>query len=687
MSCAVLEIVYGERTFRLVGHESVFLRDWSPSTPVWVENAGFQSGPFLDGRRPYFRRFSNPTETLSIDIRGGSHDGTIMLLRQLQAAMEMAANYWTAPAGNFTPVYLKAQASLETNPRYAVVVSYQFGNLNNPFAAPFLQPNKRGYLRFDLVIERMHWTDEPPGTVSEVAVAGYTTYEDRLLGNTNWEAQAASETGPPDPDSVPGVTPTGTFFEAFSAAKHVEANLTHVYVDDGGVFGSNLMDATNTFNLLPSGGPVANDAVYFGITTTVNDSAPFTSLVFDLEATTYTGTWVWEYWNGSAWATLTTERSSHENGGGAYFWESGIEKTVWIAPSNWAANTVNGVLAWWVRLRISVAGTGTTPPRQKNRSIYTVSWNFIEIERDQVPGDIPALIQMQLRAFGPDGYEVNNGLIVGLRSYARGAAFQAYLNPASHNNPDGLTVTASAGVTLGIINAQAPCGAVAQSVDASTAFNQRVAFTFAGTLSRQYYGTHRAFVRAKTTDSTNSKLRLKIHDDDDKVWYLGEAARFSTSNLYEVLDLGVVNFFSAQLDITEGIELTIEVEFGNDDGTGTIDMIDLILMPVDEWACEINGGSENTLSVAAYFDSYGEIESARYPRIPIRSLLWLQTGYILRTLSTISSGQASLQPNSRQRLWFLPRVINESAAGQNPAGLLGVGIKRSSRYLTLRGDE
>ena len=101
------------------------------------------------------------------------------------------------------------------------------------------------------------------------------------------------------------IEPENLCESSFLANKHVHVQLSHIYVDDGGVFGSNLVESSS-FPLFPAS-PAVNDAVYFGVEDATNNglpAAPFTSLVFDLigsrgDAGDYQTQW--EYWDGAAW--------------------------------------------------------------------------------------------------------------------------------------------------------------------------------------------------------------------------------------------------------------------------------------------------------------------------------------------------------------------------------------------------
>ena len=94
-----------------------------------------------------------------------------------------------------------------------------------------------------------------------------------------------------------------------------------------------------------------DDAVYFG------GAAAFGVLKFDIAtAATYgADSLEWEYWNGSAWSSLTilwdTTNATPAASGVRSFMQDG--HVVFSAPTDWASTTVNGQAGFWVRARVA----------------------------------------------------------------------------------------------------------------------------------------------------------------------------------------------------------------------------------------------------------------------------------------------------------------------------------------------
>ena len=116
-----------------------------------------------------------------------------------------------------------------------------------------------------------------------------------------------------------------------------------------------------------------NEATYFGNATT------FTKATFELSVAGAggTSTSVWEYWNGSAWVTLTTLTDTTVN------WRSPTSSTMtFTAPGAWATTLVNGSTLYWIRSRVTTAGTFTTKPLGSTASegvatAWTLAYNVV----------------------------------------------------------------------------------------------------------------------------------------------------------------------------------------------------------------------------------------------------------------------------------------------------------------------
>lgn len=83
-----------------------------------------------------------------------------------------------------------------------------------------------------------------------------------------------------------------------------------------------------------------NDAVYFGAGATFSAISQWCSTGL----TPTTATFVWEYWNGSAWTSTTPTGTLSA---------LGRNNTLFGTLTGWATTTVNGASAYWVRVRLT----------------------------------------------------------------------------------------------------------------------------------------------------------------------------------------------------------------------------------------------------------------------------------------------------------------------------------------------
>lgn len=128
-----------------------------------------------------------------------------------------------------------------------------------------------------------------------------------------------------------------------------------VITDDGGLYVDETTPANEaTANDVEIVGATlaANDAIYFGAT------SEFTEILINITTQgDYTDpVWAWEYWNGTAWTAVANLVD------GTNFWEAaaGTVQVSYDAPTDWAQNTVDNVLAYWIRANCtSVTATVT----------------------------------------------------------------------------------------------------------------------------------------------------------------------------------------------------------------------------------------------------------------------------------------------------------------------------------------
>lgn len=498
--------------------------------------------------------------------------------------------------------------------------------------------------------------------------------------------------------------------EQFVANKGNTANLTHVFVADAGVFGVNLLPCVFPVTLLP---PVPeafdanNDSIYFGNAA----GYPFESLVFDIDhpITFSVGIDIaWEYYTtGHVWTPLTVTDGTNPVGAGVFL-NTGVVSVHWVPPANWdTVCVVNGVTGIWVRARVTDLHGGTaTAPTQQNRNIYTVTWPDVDITAAQVAGDMPALARIKLRnRSDQDGSNAptlwDNRIVIGLRSYSRGASFTAYLNAASVQTIPGIVAAGATGNTTfpnGIsgITGQL-CTYAAQAAD--TVFADQITFTLQPTVARDFYGTFHAFLRARVTAGSSSDIhaRLQVRTGSGGVSLNTADDYLKSTTDYEVLDLGRVSIpASGVLASTDlGDTTVLAVQFRNDAGVGrTVYIHDLVLIPVDEWATDVVDHANTADSIIGFQDNTPhllDIDSIALQKVDIRTPVRTAdaNGYVT-SIYVPGMGPTILQANAHQRLWVF--AMNTSATGTSYTWLAepwvchSVQVWCNSRWLGLRGD-
>ena len=512
-----------------------------------------------------------------------------------------------------------------------------------------------------------------------------------------------------DCDDVSGANdPTCAEEEVFISNHHVQSNITHVFTYYSNIpsWSGNLLNGSIPHTLF-SNNVAVGDLIYFGVDSTLIYACPFSSLVFDILTAVGSGVTglVWEYWNG-AWVALTTQDNTNADGlmTGVAFDTTGVKSVHWILPSDLATTAINGITAWWVRVRVSaVSGVAAddTPPWQQNRNIYAVNWPYIEVNEDDIGGDIEALIKARIQNQSDKDTAIAavpelpvERLICGLRSLDRGADFSAYLNCADNDRTD-ITVTVPAAQSAFGTSNFGPTGRVVVVTNAITSFldTYAVQFVFSPDLSKQFYGTYRCFITGYQSSVAAGGLEIKCHYgflDGLKVWG-SIAASWVNINNFEILDLGIIELPPGDFPVDDyADQLFIGISTKGTTGTEDCVLFSVILIPVDEWSAdniypydEDSGLSRRGTADQRVLD----IDSITYPKKHIRSVAREETTeYIRSNWQVIANGPAVMQANKNQRLWFTSAYWESSAWVFFQETADTVSIEKTQRYFSFRGD-
>lgn len=481
----------------------------------------------------------------------------------------------------------------------------------------------------------------------------------------------------------------------FASNKSSFNNLTHVLHYNGTTY-SELQFATKPPYSLLGATTAVNKAVYFGSKTSDTNvpGGTFSSVVFELTQIADNVTVVWEYWNGAAWATLTVQDST--NG----FKTLGVGSVHWIYPTAWATTTVNGVLGFWVRARVTAVGSNPVVPIHDNihshRYIYTANLPYVEISDSGVMGDLPANAQIRWHNRADDpGASIDLAVdrtICGLRSVARGPYFNAYLNISDTQIPFGIDLSKDIDGIWGTI-LRAPTNRALTVSYASAgrlnAWNDLITFTLTNTVARDYYGSYRAFVRCYKygTGTNNWQIRLRTTFGTGGSQSTSQVRFPGAGNDWEVLDLGQITIPSMQVSFLSnnlGDSLTLTVQ-GNCSTTGIgIVLYDLILIPTDEWGCDSLSPNPTSNVGNVKGGSYLDIDSITNPKALITSTNRNAADQIISRYQAITNGPAILQARQQQRLWFLV-LAYEGFWRSFPEIAGSVQIFKQQKYLAGRG--
>jgi hypothetical protein len=496
--------------------------------------------------------------------------------------------------------------------------------------------------------------------------------------------------------------------EVYVANKNNEANLTHIKIDDGGVFTDIFPISSFPQNLYPAV-PALNDAIYFGIDNLANESGPFASLVFDIATaaiatTAYAITW--EYSDGGAgWPALTTHDNT-EASAGDVFGRVGVSSVHWEQPSAWATEAVDGVTAFWVRARISALSGTLTTPTQQNRDVYSIIEPRVEIAAAQVAGDILAIARIRAEnqsdedgraGSAPDLW--SNRIVVGLRDYDRGATFQAYLNAADEQNPAGVTVTLGTNVSFSA-DSTTPTGRKAVYNPAGVeAMANRVIFGLGSSIARDYYGQFHAFLRVQRTAGavTDFDVQLQIETGTGGVQSTTDSLQVQSTTAWELLDFGQVRIpASGLLSSTDlGDNTRIIVQASAASGTPNLEIYDLVLIPVDEWAGDFSDSVNSNDSIIGRDDSYPkmlDVDSLTQFKNRLSALIRTADSneFVVAVYPDVSNGAAALQANARQRLWFLSAQTSATGTSfdwiSKPWTAHSLQVCKNQRYFSMRGN-
>jgi hypothetical protein len=507
-------------------------------------------------------------EVYSIAHKQTTHDNVATAVRTFVGLLRDAYRYHKAEQPE--PVFIKQQTTGESNERYSMVYGSPELEFPGLFDLPFEANSDIEF--FSLTIIREHpWGSLAPGQIGSALT----------LVESDGEADG-------DPDMV------------HVANFRDDGNITHVFVDDGGVFGSNIISAGSGTALFPAV-PAAGDNLYFGST-----DIAFKHICVGIAAA---GNYTWdldiEYWNGSGWTDLVrgTTYTVFAAAGGEVEWENVLfrQAGLWsinvFPPSNWAKTPINSVNAYWIRVHLNTVTGTTTVPTKDADTIYAQRTNSVEIPAASIKGDSPPLSLVRLWTPSGGGSTVGKAnlsrILVGAKAEIGTIDlddFEPMLNLGNVDNPAGWT-TSYGDDTSSSADTEAPGGATGACTFATDATMDKRVTLLGDNKLEDYVGEYRLFVGCRQSGGAAGDITLKGRifvggtGDTDPHADTREKKTRATDKGVEVVDLGIVRFplnevFDA--DSLVNVDIGIEIHAERTTGSSTIDFDWIFLFPIRE---------------------------------------------------------------------------------------------------------
>jgi len=470
--------------------------------------------------------------------------------------------------------------------------------------------------------------------------------------------------------------------EVYVANKNNRAQITHIFIDDGGAFGGNLIGAGLPYSLFPN--PVAvNDALYVCSSTASPYGGPFASIVFDLANTSTGLDCKLEYWDGGAWTDLEFFDTTFR------FTNAVVGSFVWKEVPDWVPNIVNGVTGYWVRFLVNAAEALNIV--QQNRDPYSVLWSAATLASDQILGDLPALIKTLLynqssginqSTLGPpeESFASADRVIVGTRSTSRGDLFQMFINFSDTQNPSHIGIEVGTNCTLST-RSEAPTGraAVFNPGVAAEGLVMRARLSLSPELTTAYYGRHHLFVRVMQIDGDLGDFSVSVDllsKYRSGVFYSSETVTVPVIEGFPFLDFGEIELQPSDLPISD-LFIQVNASVLANGSPGDLIIYDAALVPIDEFALDVVNANSTINGILAYED-WG-----RYLRIGLNYKRQNDTKLVgpdgnINNWLSIGTTPLQLQANSEQYLNILAmrlhRVNATHDGGNNLAFLSDTGV-------------
>lgn len=378
-----------------------------------------------------------------------------------------------------------------------------------------------------------------------------------------------------------------------------KVQLTHVFLCEVATYSANLLYQAFPYNIF-KGGSVQN-ITYFGCATSfVNNTNMVYGLMMRLggaEDVQLTG--MWSFWSGAAWTNIIV-------GGGTGRYGINIRNDILrdgdvnymlIPGVSPVATTINFVLAFWIRF---VPATWATVGYIQEVDYHPFYPNkpMITVPAESLSSELSLLTEYRLSPLGPSNdLHILDRFTIAHRSVDRGARF----NPVIPYSRNGKETEIS---LLGI------AGDVAYQADYTVPSLESVRFTpvtnvpvypsigISAPLATQYIGRYRCLLRVRQNGGAAGDITATLLVNNQAYVYQGQ--RISGIGIRTFYDFGIVQLPGYTVEYNAVIDgLLLYFVLNRSTGAATMDIYDLVLIPVDEFVAEAI--TVNSTEVAVFF--------------------------------------------------------------------------------------
>lgn len=666
---SILRITDGTTTVDLLrgntGRTGIFLKSWRTGRVRYKGGGNWQDSPMAHGRRLISHVLDNVIETFELGALHSSQNRAAELFQPLDMLLDKAAAY-SEDEWSGEPVWLEMRLGGSLHSQYALIHAGQSDDYGEPFAELFTE----SHILDDVVyaIERGQWLESPPGVGTAIlGLDGTTTIIEYTTDNEG--------------------------AEVFVTNKYAKPNVTNLYSYDASetTFSSDLMGSAQVIAFPDP--PAVDDALYFISRNTVGFSGPFSSIVFNVGTVAADITVVYEYWNGAAWTALTVEDNT------AGFTVSGKGGVYWVQPGNWALTTVNALEGWIVRCRVSAIGASPSAPVLDEVPWYNIS-PFVTVPASAVGGTLPAITKLDM--YMRSSEDLANGgidrIIVGARSLERGASFTPYLAMSDNHTSALYTSIAVQHPEVSFPVETAWPTRKALQIEPQESGGSPVWWTWQtdviATLTpatlADFAGKYRIFVRALVNTSPYHPY-FRILFNIGGASGIGVYSKEIRSGLISALCLFEAGTIAIP-DVGPVGSMTITVQTYWPETLATtphLRIMDIILMPVDEWSLDAQTASGQG---ALVFGHRVTVDGITKPKDDLDARVYDSSGNFTGRMTLSASEALNLQPNREQTLWFLTARRHISMAGDSfwysqPYQGMSVKLSSTNRYHGMRADK